>query len=68
MEVNMKRRTLTIGLFLIAIGAALAGALAAQAQRQATGAQPQNPTAANYTLSGPYSHKNLTIFLLHGAD
>lgn len=61
----MKRRTLTIGLLLIAVGAGLIGALSTSAQRQP---QPQNPAPANYAFSGPYTHKNLTIFLLHGAD
>jgi hypothetical protein len=68
MEVKMKRQTLTIGLFLIAVSIGLIGALSTNAQRQAAVAQPQNPTPANYTLSGPYTHKNLAIFLLHGAD
>jgi len=61
----MKRQTLTIGLFLIAVSAGLIGALSTGAQRQS---QPQNPPPANYTLSGPYTHKNLTIFLMHGAN
>jgi hypothetical protein len=65
MEVKMKRQTLTIGLFLIAVSIGLIGALSTSAQRQAA---PQNLTSASYTLSGPYTHKNLTIFLLHGAD
>lgn len=64
----MKRQTLTIGLFLIAVSAGLIGALSTSAQRQATVAQSQNPIPANYTLSGPYTHENLTIFLLHGVD
>jgi hypothetical protein len=25
-------------------------------------------TASNYRLSGPYTHKNLTVFLIHGKD
>jgi hypothetical protein len=29
--------------------------------------QAQTPQS-NYRLSGPYAHKNLTIFLIHGAD
>jgi len=29
---------------------------------------PEQFTAANYTVTGPYSHRNLTIFLLHGKD
>ncbi|MGH9835155.1 MAG: ARPP-1 family domain-containing protein, partial [Blastocatellia bacterium] len=64
----MKRQTLTIGLFLIAVSVGLIGAFSTSAQRQAAVAQPQNPIPANYTFSGPYTHKNLTIFLLHGAD
>src|SRR4029079_2635639 len=37
-------------------------ALFAQGQRQ-------NPTSnSNYRLSGPYTHKNLTVFLIHGKD
>src|SRR5574341_565482 len=68
MEVKMKRQTLTIGLFLIAVSVGLIGALSTSAQRRAAVAQPQNPTAVNYTLSGPYTPKNLTIFMLHGAD
>ena len=32
-------------------------------------AQGQNSTAnTNYRLSGPYTHKNLTVFLIHGKD
>src|ERR1041384_7732854 len=31
--------------------------------------QGQNPTTnSNYRLSGPYTHKNLTVFLIHGKD
>ena len=26
------------------------------------------PSATNYRLSGPYTHKNLTVFLIHGKD
>src|SRR5262249_38131028 len=29
---------------------------------------PEQVTGTNYKISGPYSHKNLTIFLLHGED
>lgn len=32
-------------------------------------AKQDNPvTASNYRLSGPYTHKNLTVFLIHGKD
>ncbi|MGH9766044.1 MAG: ARPP-1 family domain-containing protein [Blastocatellia bacterium] len=62
----MKRRIFIIGLFLIAICFGIIGAMSAPAQRKAI-SQPQNPPAADYAVSGPYTHKNLTIFLLHGA-
>ena len=29
---------------------------------------PRNPQTSNYRLSGPYTHKNLTVFLIHGKD
>ncbi len=59
----MKRRAFTTGLFLIVFCVALVAAMAARGQRK----QSQTPPVADYTLSGPYTHKNLTIFLLHGA-
>jgi hypothetical protein len=31
-------------------------------------AVPEAKTSPNYRLSGPYTHKNLTIFLVHGND
>src|SRR5262249_41236841 len=59
----MKRRAFTTGLFLIVFCVALVAAMTARGQRK----QSQTPPAADYTVSGPYTHKNLTIFLLHGA-
>ena len=61
----MKRRAFTIGLSLITLGVAFV-AMSAPAQRT-DASQPQIPLAADYTMSGPYTHKNLTIYLLHGA-
>ena len=40
-------------------------------ERESGQAQPaQNPSmqASDYRLSGPYTHKNLTIFLIHGKN
>jgi hypothetical protein len=62
-EVKMKRRTFTAGLFLIAFCVALAVAMTARGQRE----QSQTPPVADHAVSGPYTHKNLTIFLLHDA-
>jgi len=59
----MKRRAFTTGIFLIVFCVALVAAMAARGQR----AQSQTPPVADFTVSGPYTHKNLTIFLLHGA-
>jgi hypothetical protein len=33
-----------------------------------TMAQERSKSASNYRLSGPYTHKNLTVFLVHGKD
>jgi len=30
--------------------------------------QDDQVTSSNYRLSGPYTHKNLTVFLIHGKD
>src|SRR5215813_14851863 len=62
----MKRRAFTIGLFVIAFCIAIIIAMTARAQRRNT-LQSQPLPVADYTVSGPYTHKNLTIFLLHGA-
>jgi len=65
----MKRKSLIEGIALLAIAFGLACASSSQAQLGGSENQsPEQFTAANYTVSGPYSHKNLTIFLLHGAD
>ncbi len=59
----MRRRAYTTGLFLIAFCAALVVVMTARGQRN----ESQPPPVADYAVSGPYTHKNLTIFLLHGA-
>ncbi|MGE0130752.1 MAG: DUF6569 family protein [Blastocatellales bacterium] len=67
----MKAKTLTTAIALLAITFSLACASYTQAQRDGepvADKAPEHFVAANYTVSGPYSHKNLTIFLLHGAD
>jgi len=43
---------LPLGLFIKALG-----------QKSTT-----SPPTSNYRLSGPYTHKNLTVFLIHGKD
>jgi len=70
-EVHVKRKTLIEGIALLAIAFCLACASSTQAQlgeSEVPNKAPEQFAAANYNMSGPYSHKNLTIFLLHGAD
>jgi hypothetical protein len=67
----MKTQAQAIGIavLLMVFGIPLAILLTAQAQKTNNPAQ-QNPAPANdaYKLSGPYTHDNLTIFLVHGKD
>jgi hypothetical protein len=42
--------------------------LNAQTQKKLPKTPDKQPGAQNYRLSGPYTHKNLTIFLVHGKD
>jgi hypothetical protein len=42
--------------------------LNAQTQKNLRKTQDKQPGPANYRISGPYTHKNLTIFLVHGKD
>lgn len=43
-------------------------AMAHQSTDQTLTAQSQEVQSFNYRISGPYTHKNLTIFLVHGKD
>jgi hypothetical protein len=74
-EVKMQRRKIEIMLLVVAFG--LIGLLSVQAQlkynarkskKPAEVNQAQTITAADYKISGPYSHNNLSIFLIHGED
>jgi len=55
---------LTLGMVLVAVMVSL-GMLAGGAAGQGRGEQIQ---AGDYRLSGPYTHKNLAIFLVHGKN
>jgi hypothetical protein len=68
---SMKRRN--IGFLLLAAAIGLIGLLTVQAQRKAAQKRTlprgaQSVYTANYTLSGPHSHNNLSVFLIHGKD
>jgi hypothetical protein len=54
----------TLALFCLLIGLPVGFFIKALAQNSSTTKQD----ASNYRLSGPYTHKNLTVFLVHGKD
>jgi hypothetical protein len=62
---------LTFATVLLAIGMTAALLINAQVRNQDAGGEGRKrPTiqAGDYTLSGPYTHANLTIFLVHGKN
>jgi hypothetical protein len=68
---SMKRRH--VGFLLLAAAIGLIGLLTVEAQRKAAQKRTSTRAAqtvytANYTLSGPHSHNNLSVFLIHGKD
>ncbi len=71
----MKKRMLLLTWMLPVLGIALVVLLKSQAQQSPAEREGQSPAAkspsaplSQYKLSGPYTHKNLTIFLIHGED
>lgn len=73
---------ITLAVVLLAIAFPLAVLISARVQTKAPAKDPANPgqgkgnqarqgngnQPSDYRLSGPYTHKNLTIFLIHGKD
>ena len=61
---------LTLGVLLMAIMVSLGVLISAQARKASSGGPGQAAGAqtGDYRLSGPYTHRNLTIFLVHGKD
>lgn len=66
------KHLITIAFFSMLIGLPVGLLIMARAQNPATsppGAkQDDSVTVSSYRLSGPYAHKNLTVFLIHGKD
>jgi hypothetical protein len=54
---------MTIAVFCLLIALPLGLFIKAHGQDSTT-----RPSNSNYRLSGPYTHKNLTVFLIHGKD
>ena len=61
----MIARTFALASGVVALGFALLGALT-----RADSPPPAAPsfTAGEFTLTGPYTHENLTVYLIHGPD
>ncbi|MEP6569042.1 MAG: DUF6569 family protein, partial [Acidobacteriota bacterium] len=58
---------LTLGAVLLAVGGLMGMLLSAQVSAgQGSWGQARGEGANDYRLSGPYTHKNLSIFLVHG--
>lgn len=72
----MQKQIVTLGFVLLAGLFALACVSRTQAQRSAPPEDAGNgwkktssqPIPADYKFSGPYTHKNLTVYLIHGAN
>jgi hypothetical protein len=64
----MKRTlVLTTAVVLLAVAVPLGMIISAQIDKPGARRAP-DIKVGDYTLSGPYTHKNLTIFLIHGKD
>lgn len=65
---------LTLSMVLLAIVVPLGVLISAQVQRESTAkgdgdsGQDTEMPATDYRISGPFTHKNLTIFLIHGKN
>ena len=65
----MKRKTLALSVAVVTFTLGLLLAKLSIPQiRPKTPSQGSNLPVSNYSLSGPFSYENLTIFLIHGTD
>jgi hypothetical protein len=62
----MKFRTLSVGVAVLLMVVGISLAMFADAKMLP--AQKSERQAGDYKISGPYTHENLTIFLIHGKD
>jgi hypothetical protein len=66
------KHLLTIAFFCLLIGLPVGLIISARAQKTSTKRQNnqtnKDSVSSNHRISGPYTHKNLTIFLVHGED
>ncbi len=66
---------LTLGVVLLSVAVSMGVLISAQGRRASSGGSAGGPvkragteTGGDYRLSGPYTHRNLTIFLVHGKN
>ena len=67
----MRKQLVAFSLLFLSGLLALACASNTQAQRSSNAGGQQTssqPISADYKFSGPYTHKNLTVFLIHGTN
>jgi flagellar basal body-associated protein FliL len=59
---------LTTAVVILAVGISLGMLVESRIKASAIPQKAPETQAGDYTLSGPYTHKNLTIFIVHGKD
>ena len=63
------KHLIPIAFLSLLIGLPIGLLMLARAQAPSTSPKQDDPvTVSDYRLSGPYTHKNLTVFLIHGKD
>ena len=62
------KHLVTLAVFCLLIGLPIGLFINARAQSGAPNRQDDKTVPAGYRISGPYTHKNLTVFLVHGKD
>jgi hypothetical protein len=62
------KHLVTLAVFCLLIGLPIGLFINARAQTGPTNRQDDKTVPSGYRISGPYTHKNLTVFLVHGKD
>jgi hypothetical protein len=65
---NRKTLALLIAVLTFTVGVVVAKLSFPRIQRQQLPVSSPGSPVSDYKLSGPYTHENLTIFLIHGPD
>lgn len=66
----MKMRAFSIGIAFLwmVFGISLQAFVTAQVEQEGSSGKTNNQQTTAFSLSGPFTHENLTIFLIHGRD